>query len=108
MWRSRSSRRAGPTRRSPTRPEAPLDRADFATLGGRRSAMSRRVEAEAVLAALQPIVDPDFGKSIVDLGFVKELRVEGARVSFAIELTTPACPVKAEFEREARERVAAL
>jgi ATP-binding protein involved in chromosome partitioning len=64
-------------------------------------------EAE-VLAALRPIVDPDFGRSIVDLGFVKRLRIEGQRVAFEIELTTPACPVKAEFERAARERVAAL
>ncbi len=47
-----------------------------------------------VLDALRPIVDPDFGKSIVDLGFVKEIRVDGGDVSFAIELTTPACPVK--------------
>jgi ATP-binding protein involved in chromosome partitioning len=61
-----------------------------------------------VLAALRPIVDPDFGKSIVELGFVKNLRIDGGRVSFAIELTTPACPVKSEFERQARERVAAL
>src|SRR5262245_52969135 len=69
--------------------------------------MSPVTEA-AVLDALRPIVDPDFGKSIVDLGFVKELRIEGGRVSFAIELTTPACPVKSEFEKAARERVAAL
>ena len=61
-----------------------------------------------VLEALRPIIDPDFGKSIVDLGFIKELAVDGGRVSFAIELTTPACPVKAEFERAARERVSAL
>jgi ATP-binding protein involved in chromosome partitioning len=61
-----------------------------------------------VLAALRPIIDPDFGKSIVDLGFIKNLRVEGSDVAFTIELTTPACPVKAEFERAARERVAAL
>jgi ATP-binding protein involved in chromosome partitioning len=61
-----------------------------------------------VLDALRPIVDPDFGKSIVDLGFVKDIRIDGDRVAFAIELTTPACPVKAEFERQARERVAAL
>jgi ATP-binding protein involved in chromosome partitioning len=61
-----------------------------------------------VLGALRPIVDPDFGRSIVDLGFVKNMRIEGRRVSFDIELTTPACPVKAEFERSARERVAAL
>ncbi len=63
---------------------------------------------EQVLEALRPIVDPDFGRSIVDLGFVKQLEVEGGRVAFDIELTTPACPVKAEFERAARERVAAL
>lgn len=61
-----------------------------------------------VLDALRPIVDPDFGKSIVDLGFVKHLRVEGGEVAFTIELTTPACPVKDEFERAARERVGAL
>jgi ATP-binding protein involved in chromosome partitioning len=66
------------------------------------------VSASDVLDALRPIVDPDFGKSIVELGFVKDVRVEGAKVSFAIELTTPACPVKEEFERQARERVGAL
>lgn len=61
-----------------------------------------------VLEALQPIIDPDFGKSIVDLGFVKNVRIDGGDVAFAIELTTPACPVKEEFQRQARERVAAL
>jgi ATP-binding protein involved in chromosome partitioning len=61
-----------------------------------------------VLDALRPIVDPDFGKSIVDLGFVKRVRIQGGKVSFAIELTTPACPVKEEFRNSARERVLAL
>jgi len=62
----------------------------------------------AVLDALRPIVDPDFGKSIVDLGFIKNLEIDSGVVSFAIELTTPACPVKAEFEKAAREQVLAL
>ena len=66
------------------------------------------VTPEQVLDALRPIVDPDFGKSIVELGFIKNLRIDGARVAFDIELTTPACPVKAEFEKAARERVGAL
>ena len=69
--------------------------------------MSAVSEAQ-VLDALRPIVDPDFRKSIVELGFVKNVRIESGAVSFAIELTTPACPVKAEFEKAARERVAAL
>ena len=70
--------------------------------------MSQTVSAAQVLDALRPIVDPDFQQSIVDLGFIKDLKIEDRRVSFAIELTTPACPVKAEFERAARERVLAL
>ena len=61
-----------------------------------------------ILEALRPIEDPDFHKSIVDLGFIKNLSIDGGNVAFAIELTTPACPIKAEFEREARERVSAL
>jgi ATP-binding protein involved in chromosome partitioning len=61
-----------------------------------------------VLEALRPIVDPDFNKSIVELGFIKNVQIDGGRVAFDIELTTPACPVKAEFERAARERVEAL
>ncbi|MEE2663457.1 MAG: Mrp/NBP35 family ATP-binding protein [Myxococcota bacterium] len=66
------------------------------------------ITADQVLDALRPIVDPDFDKSIVELGFVKNIQIDGERVAFDIELTTPACPVKAEFERAARERVEAL
>lgn len=61
-----------------------------------------------VLNALRPIEDPDFKRSIVDLGFVKNLRIDGGRVSFSIELTTPACPVKDQFREAAREAVNAL
>ncbi len=64
--------------------------------------------SQEVLDALRPIIDPDLGRSIVDLGFIKDLQIDGGRVAFAIELTTPACPVKAEFERAAKERVEAL
>jgi ATP-binding protein involved in chromosome partitioning len=66
------------------------------------------ISEQAVLEALRPIIDPDFGRSIVELGFIKKLRIDGSRVAFDIELTTPACPVKAEFEKAARERVAEL
>jgi ATP-binding protein involved in chromosome partitioning len=69
--------------------------------------MPQVTEAQ-VLDALRPIIDPDFNKSIVDLGFVKDIAIDGAHVAFKIELTTPACPVKAEFERAAQERVSAL
>ncbi len=70
--------------------------------------MADPVSASQVLDALRPIIDPDFQKSIVDLGFIKDLRINGNAISFAIELTTPACPVKEEFKRAAHERVLAL
>jgi ATP-binding protein involved in chromosome partitioning len=70
--------------------------------------MSSTVTEANVLKALSTIIDPDFNKNIVELGFVKQLRIDGGNVAFTIELTTPACPVKEQFETAARERVLAV
>ena len=48
------------------------------------------VTEAAVLEALKAVRDPDLNRDIVALKFVKDLRIEGGRVSFTIELTTPA------------------
>ena len=61
-----------------------------------------------VLDALRAVTDPDLGRDIVSLGFVKNLVIDGGRIAFTIELTTPACPVKDEMQQQAREVVAAL
>lgn len=63
-----------------------------------------------VLEALSTIIDPDFGMNIVDCGFVKDLVIESDtnRVSFTLELTTPACPIKEEFEKSARAVVSGI
>jgi ATP-binding protein involved in chromosome partitioning len=61
-----------------------------------------------VLKALSAIQDPDLGQDIVSLGFIKELVIEGGNVSFSIELTTPACPVREQFRSEAERLVGAL
>ncbi|KAL6221829.1 hypothetical protein ACLB2K_005222 [Fragaria x ananassa] len=57
--------------------------------------------------ALSQIIDPDFGTDIVSCGFVKDLQINEAlgEVSFRLELTTPACPVKDMFEQKANEVV---
>ena len=59
------------------------------------------VSQESVLQALRGIQDPDLGKDIVTLGFVKDMAIKGGDVAFRIELTTPACPVKEEFRNQA-------
>ena len=69
--------------------------------------MSSPTEA-AVLDALRAVKDPDLHKDIVTLGFVKQLRIDGDRVAFVIELTTPACPVKDLLRDQARTVVAAV
>ena len=58
---------------------------------------------------LRHIQDPDLGKNIVDLNFVKNLTISTQGVvSFSLELTTPACPVKEMFKEEASRLVRAL
>jgi len=66
------------------------------------------VTEEAVRNALTVVMDPDLGRNIVDLGFVKNVQIDGATVAFQVELTTPACPVKEDLKRQAHEAVAAL
>lgn len=62
----------------------------------------------AVLDALRQVNDPDLHRDIVALGFVKNVQIEGTKVSFTIELTTPACPVKDLLKAEAEGVVLAI
>ncbi len=66
------------------------------------------VESSAVLEALKVVQDPDLGRDIVTLDFVKELRIDGGQVTLDIELTTPACPVKEQMHDQAVAAVSAL
>jgi len=63
------------------------------------------VTEAAVLDALKIVKDPDLHQDIVTLGFIKNLKIEGDRVSFTIELTTPACPVKEQMREQAHAAV---
>jgi len=49
---------------------------------------------EAVLQALSNVQEPDLGKDLVTLNMVKDIAIDGNRVSFTVVLTTPACPLK--------------
>jgi ATP-binding protein involved in chromosome partitioning len=62
----------------------------------------------AILDALRVVRDPDLHKDIVTLGFVKNVKATGGKVSVTIELTTPACPVKDLMRDQARAALLAL
>ncbi len=70
--------------------------------------MSAGLDRDAVLNALRVVIDPDLRRDIVALGFVKDVAIAGPRVSFTIELTTPACPVKDQMRDQAVAAVRAL
>ncbi|HXF99648.1 MAG TPA: P-loop NTPase, partial [Bacteroidota bacterium] len=59
----------------------------------------------ALLDALRTVRDPDLHRDIVSLNFVKDLRINGKDVSFKIELTTPACPVRDELKAQAERAI---
>ena len=59
-----------------------------------------------VLAALSTVIDPELHQDLVTLGMVDSVEIEGTRVAVKINLTTPACPMKAEIEADVRQALA--
>jgi ATP-binding protein involved in chromosome partitioning len=55
-----------------------------------------------VLGALKGVKDPDLGRDLVDLGMIKDIRIGDGTVALTVNLTTPACPLKAQIERDVR------
>ncbi len=63
---------------------------------------------ETVLEALGKVQDPEINKDLVSLGMIDNLEVANGKVSFTLNLTTPACPLRDEIENRARAAVKAL
>ena len=59
------------------------------------------VTEDQILSALKQVQDPDLHKDIVALGFIRNLKIDGGKVSFDLNLTTPACPVKDQMRDQA-------
>ncbi|RLG51702.1 MAG: hypothetical protein DRN96_04585 [Thermoproteota archaeon] len=57
--------------------------------------MGEREVAERVKKALKSVIDPEVGMNIVDMGMIKEIKVEGRKATIFMELTVPAffCPL---------------
>ena len=66
------------------------------------------ISEAAVLKALGQVQEPELGKDLVSLGMIKDLTIHDGRVSFTVELTTPACPLRDQIEREAKAAVVSL
>lgn len=63
---------------------------------------------EQVLQALSNVQEPDLGKDLVTLNMIKDIEIDGNKVSFTIVLTTPACPMKDMMGRAATNAIELL
>ncbi|MDE1853610.1 MAG: Mrp/NBP35 family ATP-binding protein [Thaumarchaeota archaeon] len=63
---------------------------------------------EDVLRVLAGVKDPELGKDVVSLHMIEGVKVEGDSVTFTLNLTTPACPLRTRLEEAAKGAVAGL
>ena len=63
---------------------------------------------EDVLDALRTVQDPELGQDLVSLSMIRDIQIEGEKISFTVALTTPACPLGMEFQERCEEAVRRL
>ena len=68
----------------------------------------KEITRELVITALGEVLDPEIGKDLVSLGMIDNVEIDGTKVKFTINLTTPACPLKDEIKGSALAAVQAI
>ena len=63
---------------------------------------------EDILKALKNVYDPELGLSVVDLGLIYDVSVEGDRVHILMTLTSPFCPLMAVIPKMVEDEVRRL
>ncbi len=66
------------------------------------------VTEPSVVEALRPVQDPELHRSIVDLGMVKGIAIDGGAVQVQIALTVQGCPLRNEIQQRVTAAVLAL
>jgi len=70
--------------------------------------MPIKISSEMVLAALSKVQEPELHRDLVTLKMIRDLEIKDSVVKFTILLTTPACPLRTNIEKAAREAVSAI
>src|SRR5208337_4956433 len=67
-----------------------------------------RVTEELVRNALRTVQEPELHRDLISLDFVHDISIRDGDVSFAVRLTTPACPLKDQIRTESENAVRRL
>ena len=66
------------------------------------------VDPKHIVRALGEVIDPELGMSVVELGLIYDVHVEGGRVAITMTMTTQGCPLHdtiADWVRQALARI---
>ena len=66
---------------------------------------NKSLSEDAVRDVLRGVNDPELHKDLVSLNMVKEIKIDGQKVSVEIQLTTPACPLKNEIGDDVKQAI---
>ncbi len=61
-----------------------------------------------ILTALKGVIDPELGADVVDLGMIRDVRVDGAAVEVDLALTIAECPQRGQLEGDTRRKTLAV
>ena len=65
-------------------------------------------DRDAILRALEHVIDPELRKPVTELDMVRELEIDGGAVSVTIALTVAGCPLRNSFEEQVAEHVGSV
>ena len=87
-------------------PEAPAD----ATPGGASESRTFAPSQQelAVRVALEAVLDPEIGLSVIDLGLIREINIFPDRTHVRMMLTTPFCPYAPQMMADVKQATEAV
>jgi ATP-binding protein involved in chromosome partitioning len=65
-------------------------------------------DREAILKALEGVIDPELRRPVTELDMVRDVRVDGGRVDVVLALTVAGCPLRSSFQEQVSRLVGAV
>jgi ATP-binding protein involved in chromosome partitioning len=65
-------------------------------------------DRDAVLRALERVIDPELRKPVTELDMVREVEIDGGNVSVTIALTVAGCPLRSSFQDQVAQHVGSV
>ncbi len=100
-------RAASPEASEPVTNAAPAAQAPAAAAASAASAAPTQQEL-AIRSALETVMDPELGLSVIDLGLIREVIIQPGKTLIRMMLTTPFCPYAPQIIAEIKQATATV